>query len=116
MPEGEYALGSTILQQRDGICQNRDGILAGSCLLPDRGLRKLWAWLGPAGANLSLPEVVGMTAAVPAEFLELAGKGKIAPGADADLVLLDERWRVRKTWVKGKLIFDAESGPNGSRV
>ncbi len=37
----------------------------------------------------------------PAELLRLAGKGRIAPGFDADLVVLDERHRARDVMARG---------------
>ena len=33
-------------------------------------------------------------------------KGILKPGADADVVLLDYTFRVMKTFVKGKLVFE----------
>ena len=33
---------------------------------------------------------------------------QIRVGFDADLVLLDDAFRVRKTWVAGNLVFDAD--------
>ena len=107
MPDGKYSLGALAITQSAGISRNEQGILAGSSLLPDQGLRQLWRWLGNAGLNLPLQEVVWMASTGPAELLELNTKGRIEPGYDADLVLLDDNLEVRKTWVKGKLVFDA---------
>ncbi len=108
MPDGEYSLGALTITQRAGVCRNEKGILAGSSLLPDQGLRKLWNWLGGAGLNLPLQEVVRMTSTAPAELMKLETKGKIESGYDADLVLLDENLGVCKTWVKGRLVFEAD--------
>ena len=42
----------------------------------------------------------------PARALNLDKKGVLEPGADADVVLMDHTFRVMKTFVKGKLVFD----------
>ena len=42
----------------------------------------------------------------PARALKLEKKGVLEPGADADVVLMDHTFRVMKTLVKGKLVFD----------
>ncbi len=72
----------------------------------DQGLRNLACWSG-ASSPLELGGPVAAATWLPARLLGLEGKGRIRPGADADLVLLDERLRVRKTWVAGELVYDA---------
>jgi allantoinase len=52
------------------------------------GVQTLLALLLDA-ARLPLDAVASLTAAAPAQRLRLAGKGRIAPGYDADLVLVD---------------------------
>ena len=43
-----------------------------------------------------------MASTYPAQFLGLADRhGRIAPGLQADLVLLDEALEVRETWIAG---------------
>ena len=45
-----------------------------------------------------------------AEAMGIADKkGRIARGCDADLVLLDAKWQVSRTWVGGRLVFDASA-------
>ncbi|MGI8913107.1 MAG: dihydroorotase [Chloroflexota bacterium] len=81
--------------------------------------------------RLTLPRLVELTAAAPARLFRLAGKGSIAPGVDADLVLLDpagaaevrpEQWqtktrgtpfagwslpgRIERLWLRGELRSD----------
>ena len=65
------------------------------------------AWGGIAGAQTTLPLVLGagrlavarvaeVLAGFPARRLRLPGKGRLEPGADADLVLVDRtRWTLR---------------------
>ena len=71
---------------------------------------------------LSLPEAIRKMTAAPAARLKLAGRGRIAPGAIADLVLFDPKTIVdrstfdapfelptgiEKVWVRGELVWDA---------
>ena len=61
------------------------GALAGSALTMDRGMANLLAWL-----DLPEEQVWAMGSRNPARLLGLAGKGTLAVGADADLVLWDQ--------------------------
>jgi len=57
-------------------------------------------------AGLSLPEALLMVTAVPAQVLHLEGrKGVLAPGADADIVLLDSALQVSMTLVGGRVVY-----------
>lgn len=100
---------------------------------------------GVFGGRISLWRAVELLSAGPARVHALAGKGAVASGADADLVVFDPdaRWkvraadlrtrqkytpfegleirgRVRSTYVRGALVFDAERGfvgePRGRHV
>jgi N-acetylglucosamine-6-phosphate deacetylase len=43
-----------------------------------------------------------MASEYPAEFLGLGGElGRIAPGYRANLVLMDDDFKVQKTWIEG---------------
>jgi beta-aspartyl-dipeptidase (metallo-type) len=56
--------------------------------------------------GMSLPDLLPLVTANPAAALKLAGKGRLAPGADADVVLLDERdLEVAATFAAGRCIF-----------
>ena len=56
----------------------------------------LWSE-GVATGRISASDFVRLTATQPARLFGLAGKGRIAPGADADLVLWDPNRRTRLT-------------------
>lgn len=75
--------------------------LAGSALTMDRGMANLLQWLPRP------PEQVwAMGTLNPANLLGLARKGRLEPGADADLVLWDEDISVVRTWVRGKSVYE----------
>jgi N-acetylglucosamine-6-phosphate deacetylase len=51
-----------------------------------------------------------MATAVPAEAMGWAGRrGALAPGADADVILLDEKLNVRLTLVGGRVVARSDS-------
>jgi allantoinase len=91
------------------------------------------------GRGLSLPNIVRMTAETPASRFRIAGKGKLVPGYDADLALVDLgayftlapehlhqrhplspytgsqfRGRVERTLLRGQTIF--QQGRSSSRL
>ena len=73
-----------------------DGTLAGSTLTMDGAFRNLVGRMG-----LSLVEAAQLCATTPARQLKLGDTGCIAPGAAADLVVLDANLRPVATWVNG---------------
>jgi N-acetylglucosamine-6-phosphate deacetylase len=80
-----------------------DGTLAGSVLTMDRAFAKLTSEVG-----LSLSDAATVCATTPARALGLQGFGVIAPGATADLVVLDRDLRVVQTWVAGVLAYERD--------
>jgi N-acetylglucosamine-6-phosphate deacetylase len=79
------------------------GGLAGSGLTMDRAVRNALRLLA-----LELPQAVRLASLNPAQVLGLDKvKGRVAPGYDADLVLLDRHIAVRGTWVGGERVFAA---------
>jgi len=50
-----------------------------------------------------------------ATFLGLAHKGRLAPGCDADLLLLDDQLQIRAVWAKGKqMVRDGKACVRGT--
>jgi N-acetylglucosamine-6-phosphate deacetylase len=102
LPDGDYNLGDQPVTVRDGVCRIASGSLAGSTATMDGVLRNVVQFAG-----LTLPQAILMATAVPAEAMGLAGrKGVLAPGADADLILLDTDLRVRLTMVCGQVVYE----------
>ena len=89
MPDGKYRLGSIEVTVAGGVCRDAEGHLAGSTLTLDRALRNI------VGLGVSVQDAVKMLTWNPARLLGLEKrKGVLAPGADADLVLLDSNLKV----------------------
>jgi N-acetylglucosamine-6-phosphate deacetylase len=96
MPDGNYRLGTFEVSVSGGVCRSTDGKLAGSTLTLDRALRNVVA------LGVPLVEAIAMLTTNPARLLGLEGrKGEISPGADADLVLLNDKLEVAGVMTNG---------------
>ena len=104
MPDGEYRLGRHTVTKCLGGVRLADGTLAGSALTMDQALRNL---AGPLG--LTLAEASARTATHAADFLGLADRGRLAPGAWADAVVLDRDLAVARVFVEGESIDLADA-------
>lgn len=96
MPDGEYRLGSHRVVKRDGAMRLADGTLAGSSLTMDRALVNL------VSLGLALDDVVRRLSTYPADWLGMSDLGRLAPGAYADLVELDEGLAVKAVVIGGR--------------
>jgi len=96
MTDGIYRLGSFDVTVAGGVCRNAEGRLAGSTLTLDRALRNVVA------LGVPLAAAARMLTLNPATLLGLElTKGVIAPGADADLVLLNANLHVAGVMTRG---------------
>jgi N-acetylglucosamine-6-phosphate deacetylase len=96
--ENTFMLDGRRITVKDGVCVDEQGTLAGSDLDMASALRNAVALLG-----LRLEDAARMASRNPAEFLALGPWfGRIAPGARADLVLLDETLHAVETWIGGR--------------
>ena len=100
--ESHFALGETACVVRDDVALTADGAaLAGSTSSMIRGVRNMVNLCG-----LSLVEVAQMASLNPARALHIEKrKGSIAPGMDADLVVLTPDLAVHQTWVGGRAVY-----------
>lgn len=83
MPDGPYRLGGQDIVKHDGAMRLPDGTLAGSALTMDVALRNLVA------LGLPLAEAAMRLSTIPADWLGQPDIGRLAPGAQADLVVVD---------------------------
>jgi N-acetylglucosamine-6-phosphate deacetylase len=84
----------------DGAARLTDGTLAGSVLTMDAAVRNLIRF---AGAPIH--EAIAAATTAPASVLGLTRKGRIEPGADADLVLLTSDLEIVTTIVGGEVVW-----------
>jgi N-acetylglucosamine-6-phosphate deacetylase len=103
MPPGVYRLGPREVINDGHTARLTDGTLAGALAPLDTGVRNLVSW------GLATPgEALHMASQVPARVLGLESSGRLAPGCDADLVLLDDELRVQSTIVRGAVCSSRE--------
>ena len=102
LPDGNYKLGVNDVVVEEGDAKLPDGTRAGSTLTQAQALRNLVKFTGR-----SAWECCRLMTANPAALMGWGTKGTIAPGMDADLVVLDRDLRVRHTIVGGRVVYSA---------
>ncbi|WP_053207503.1 N-acetylglucosamine-6-phosphate deacetylase [Jiangella muralis] len=97
--DGEYVLGDMAVRVENGVARLVEGgSIAGSTLTMDHAFR-----FAVQQAGFSVPEAVRATSATPARLLGLDGRtGALAPGLDADLVVLDADLVVDAVMARGE--------------
>ena len=101
MPDGNYHLGNEAITVKNGMALKGES-LAGSTLTMDQGVRNLAQKVG-----LPLADALRMGTRNPADVLERKDLGRVAIGAKADFVLLDDGLRVCATYVRGRREYSA---------
>jgi N-acetylglucosamine-6-phosphate deacetylase len=91
-----YRLGNVEVEVRDGVPQRRDGTLAGGSATLLDGVRRLHA------LGVPLPDAVGAATSVPAALVHRPSLGTLAPGAEADVLVLDDRLELERVLLAGE--------------
>ena len=103
LPEGEYTLGGAKIIYRDNLCKLEDGTIAGSVLKLNKGV-----WNVYNNSTIPLYECVNCATLNPATAIGVADrKGSIEVGKDADIVVLDDEFNVKKTIIGGVVRYEA---------
>ena len=103
LPEGEYTLGGAKIIYRDNLCKLEDGTIAGSVLKLNKGV-----WNVYNNSTIPLHECVNCATLNPATTIGVADrKGSIEVGKDADIVVLDDEFNVKKTIIGGVVRYEA---------
>ncbi len=104
LPDGNYRLGVNDVEVIDGDAKLAGGgARAGSTLTMAQAMRNLCTFTGQGPE-----EVSRLLSANPAALIGWAKKGAIAPGMDADLVVLDRALNVKHTIVGGRVVYSAQ--------
>jgi N-acetylglucosamine-6-phosphate deacetylase len=97
MPDGRYKLYEHEIIVADGAARLADGTLAGSVLTMRCAVQNMVELAG-----LPLELVLPLATEVPARILGAGDhKGKLAPGFDADIVVLNDRFEIAATYLRG---------------
>jgi N-acetylglucosamine-6-phosphate deacetylase len=94
--DGNYRLGDVDVEVRDGVARRQDGVLAGSALALIDAVRLLHA------LDVPLADAVGAATSVPARIVHRSDLGSLRPGANADIVVLDDALEIRTVFVGGE--------------
>ena len=105
MPDGDYQLGRQTVTKCLGGVRLADGTLAGSTLTMDKALRNLVNGLG-----LSLSEGSRRVSMHAADHLGLQDRGRLAPGAWGDVVVLDRELSLTAVYAQGERVELAHAG------
>jgi N-acetylglucosamine-6-phosphate deacetylase len=95
MPDGDYMLGRQVVHKCLGGVRLADGTLAGSALTMDQALRNL------VSIGLTLAEASRRVSTNAADYLGETGRGRLAPGCYADLVVLNRDLQIKAVHIEG---------------
>lgn len=98
MPDGEYHLGSQCVTKCLGGVRLADGTLAGSVLTMDQAFRNL--------VSIGIPahEAACHVSTHPADYLGETERGRLLPGAYADIVVMSPELQLTQVFVEGEPI------------
>ncbi|EJL6569098.1 N-acetylglucosamine-6-phosphate deacetylase [Vibrio cholerae] len=107
MPDGQYTLGEYQVEMQQGVVTTQSGGLAGSTLTLLDGVKNIQRWL-----NLPVEQAWLMASLTPATSLGIQHQlGTLEVGKYASMVAISSDFSIEKTWVKGRLAFDAVVSP-----
>ena len=103
LPVGEYTLGGQKIIYDGTICKLEDGTIAGSVLQLNKGV-----WNVYDNSNIPLYECVNCASLNPATVLGLdKTKGSLEKGKDADIIITDNEFNVKKTIIAGGIKYES---------
>ena len=103
LPEGEYTLGGQKIIYRGVVCRLEDGTVAGSVLHLNKGV-----WNVFTNSSIPLWECVNGASLNPATTIGVADrKGSIEVGKDADVIITDPEFNIKKTIIGGEIKYEA---------
>lgn len=103
LPEGEYTLGGQKIIYKGVVGRLSDGTVAGSVLRLNKGV-----WNVYKNSQIPLWECVNCASLNPATVIGLEkSKGSIELGKDADIIITDKEFNVKKTIIGGTIRYES---------
>lgn len=98
MPDGRYSLCGADVEMRSGVVRTGSGSLAGSTLSLDAAVRNM-----VEHAQVTPETAITMASLHPARLLGIDHQlGSLKPGKRANIIALDSRLRLQRTWIQGQ--------------
>jgi len=93
--DGSYRLGGLEVEVNAGVARRADGVLVGGAMTLGAALVRL--------SSLGVPaeEAIAAATELPARLLGKVSIGRLAPGREADLLVVDERLSLEQVFVRG---------------
>ncbi len=103
LPVGEYTLGGQKIFYDGTICKLEDGTIAGSVLQINKGV-----WNVYTNSDIPLYECVNCASLNPAKVLGIEkNKGSLETGKDADIIITDSQFNIKKTIIGGEVKYES---------
>lgn len=103
MPDGEYSLGGQPIFLKGIQCLLADGTIAGSVLKLNEAVRNVLN-----NTDLCVAEVVAAASLNPANSIGMGDtKGSLEAGKDADIIIADKNFEIKKTIIQGEVRYEA---------
>jgi len=104
MPDGEYSLGGQKTIVKGIQCLLEDGTIAGSVLKLNHAVKNVMEH-----TNVPLYQIVAAASLNPARAIGIDGaKGSLETGKDADIILADANFDIKKTIIGGEVRYESE--------
>ena len=101
LTDGEYMLGGQKVILKGIECRLEDGTIAGSVLTLNKGVYNFYCHAG-----VSLCEAVNCASLNPARLIGLdKQKGSIEAGKDADIIIADAKFNIKRTIIGGRIVY-----------
>ena len=104
LPSGEHVFNGRTFLLDDGLIKLQSGVIAGSSCGLDKAIQNMVEKVG-----VSLPVAVQMATDSPARVLALDAKGRLEPGFDADIVIMDKNFNIIETIIEGSTIYKLDA-------
>jgi N-acetylglucosamine-6-phosphate deacetylase len=99
----DFELNGRTIFRRDGRLALADGTLAGADIDMLSSVR-----YAAEHFEIGLDEAIRMATVYPAEAMRIGNrKGRVAPGLDADFLLLTPDFELKSTWIGGRRVYSA---------